>query len=64
MIAPAPSAAMTAAQMPSSPNNTGIRSTMPPRSANERRKEISAESRPLHSAVKKADAKMLIPQNR
>ena len=51
-----PSAATTAHQMPSRPQTAGSSSTMPPRSSRVRAKEIRAEMRPLHRAVKKAEA--------
>ena len=56
MTAPIPSAATTAVQMPSMSKSRGITSTMPPRSRKDRMKEMKAETAPLHSAVKKAEA--------
>ena len=47
--------------MPSTPNNTGSKSTDPSSKINVRKKDINADTIPLFSAVKKAELKIAIP---
>ena len=58
------SAAVMAYQMPSTPNRSGSRRTEEVWKTSVRRKEMAAEMRPLLSAVKNEDAKILKPANR
>lgn len=58
------SAAVMAHQMPSMSNSTGRTRTQQVWKSSVRRKEIAAETKPLLSAVKKAEVKMLKPESR
>lgn len=64
MIVAKTSATVIAYQMPSTSNRSGRRMTEDVWNTSVRRKEIAAEMKPLFSAVKNDEAKILKPANR
>ena len=59
-----PSPTVTESQMPSMPNSIGSTMTAATWNTSVRRNEMSAETSPLLSAVKNAEAYMANPMNR
>ena len=50
--------------MPSTPNNTGSKSTAPSSKTKVRKKDINADTFPSFRAVKKAELKIAIPEKK